>query len=95
MNKSTNTPKPLRSDWPVIVALIALSIVPFAAGIARLVDLASGSEITTENARFLRPLRRSYYTSSPPVYSTFWAHSNLPLNFAAATGFGIVTPGGS
>ena len=52
MNKSTNTPKPLRSDWPVIVALIALSIVPFVAGIARLVDLASGSEITTENARF-------------------------------------------
>jgi len=52
MNKSTNTPKPLRSDWPVIVALIALSIVPFVAGIARLVDLASGSEITAENARF-------------------------------------------
>lgn len=52
MNKSTNTPKPLRSDWPVIVALIALSIVPFVAGIARLVDLASESEITAENARF-------------------------------------------
>lgn len=41
-----------RTHWLIPTALIALSIVPIAAGITRLVWLASGVEITPENARF-------------------------------------------
>lgn len=48
-HKAGNLP---RADWPVMVLLIALSAVPFAAGLARLVDLSSSSKITPENVRF-------------------------------------------
>jgi uncharacterized membrane protein len=41
-----------RADWLVPAALIALSVVPVAAGAVRLVELAGGAEITPENARF-------------------------------------------
>ena len=41
-----------RSDWLVPTLLIALSFIPVAAGTTRLVWLASGVEITPENARF-------------------------------------------
>jgi uncharacterized membrane protein len=41
-----------RADWLVPAALITLSAVPFLAGAIRLVGLASGAEITPENARF-------------------------------------------
>jgi uncharacterized membrane protein len=42
-----------RADWLVPAALIALSAVPFLGGAIRLVGLASGAEITPENARFV------------------------------------------
>lgn len=42
-----------RRQWPVPTGLIALSLVPVAAGAARLGQLAGGAAITTENARFL------------------------------------------
>ena len=41
-----------RADWQIPAALIALTAVPFAAGVARLVSLAVGAEVTPENARF-------------------------------------------
>ncbi|MEO7963475.1 MAG: DUF2306 domain-containing protein [Gemmatimonadaceae bacterium] len=41
-----------RSEWKVAAALIGLSIVPAVAGSVRLADLARGSIITPENARF-------------------------------------------
>jgi uncharacterized membrane protein len=41
-----------RADWLVPTFLIALSFIPVAAGATRLVWLASGVEITPENARF-------------------------------------------
>lgn len=41
-----------RSDWLVPALLVALSLVPAAGGAARLQDLASATEVTTENARF-------------------------------------------
>lgn len=41
-----------KPDWPIIVPLILLSLVPMLAGTARLVGLASGATITPENARF-------------------------------------------
>jgi uncharacterized membrane protein len=41
-----------RSDWLVPAGLIVLSLVPAAAGTARLAELARGAEITPANARF-------------------------------------------
>lgn len=42
-----------RRDWAAPIALIALSLVPAAAGAARLAELARGSAVTPENARFV------------------------------------------
>ena len=41
-----------KSDWLVPAALIALSLVPAIAGTVRLTQLASGAQVTPENARF-------------------------------------------
>lgn len=41
-----------RRQWPVPTGLIALSLVPVAAGTARLGQLAGGATVTAENARF-------------------------------------------
>lgn len=46
-----------RSEWLVPALLIGLSLVPAAAGTARLAELARGAEMTAANARFVaRPL---------------------------------------
>lgn len=42
-----------RADWLVPAGLVALSAIPTAAGIFRVVQLAVGAPITAENARFL------------------------------------------
>jgi len=49
---SKRTTSSTRADWLVPTALIVLSFIPFAAGAIRVVGLASGAEITPENARF-------------------------------------------
>src|SRR5688572_8155755 len=41
-----------RADWLLPAGLIMLSFIPFVAGIFRVVGLASGAEVTPENARF-------------------------------------------
>jgi uncharacterized membrane protein len=41
------------TDWGIPLALLLLSAVPFAAGIARLAGLASGAEVNADNARFV------------------------------------------
>lgn len=41
-----------RSDWLIPAGLIALSLVPAVAGTARLTQLASGADVTPDNARF-------------------------------------------
>ena len=41
-----------KADWLVPAVLLALTAVPFAAGITRLVGLAGGATITPDNARF-------------------------------------------
>lgn len=41
-----------QSDWFVPALLVLLSLVPAAAGTARLAELAAGAEITAANARF-------------------------------------------
>lgn len=44
--------KQAKTEWLVPVGLILLSLVPVIAGAARIVELSSGAEITTNNARF-------------------------------------------
>jgi uncharacterized membrane protein YozB (DUF420 family) len=46
-------PTSTRADWLVPTALIVLSFIPFVAGAIRVVGLASGAEVTPENARFV------------------------------------------
>ena len=38
--------------WPIAVAFLAVSAIPIAAGVVRLVSLASGEAVTLANARF-------------------------------------------
>lgn len=45
-------PRPRRPEWLAPAGLIALSLVPVAAGAFRLTDLAVGTTVTPENARF-------------------------------------------
>ncbi|MGV8951903.1 MAG: DUF2306 domain-containing protein [Cypionkella sp.] len=45
-------PLSIRASWPIAAALLALSCIPVAAGVARLVSLASGEAVTLTNARF-------------------------------------------
>jgi uncharacterized membrane protein len=55
MNKSpqkASAPTFTKADWQIPAALIVLTLVPFAAGMARLFSLAVGAEITPDNARF-------------------------------------------
>ena len=42
----------VKSDWLTPAGLVALSVVPVAAGTTRLVQLASGAQITPDDARF-------------------------------------------
>lgn len=44
---------PARSQWLVPAALLALSAIPFLAGLVRLFGLAAGLPATAENARFI------------------------------------------
>jgi len=48
----TTTKHSRRSDWLVPAVLVALSLVPAAAGTFRLTELAGGAEVTPANARF-------------------------------------------
>lgn len=50
---SKRTPSSSRANWLVPAALLALTFIPVAAGIARLAGLAGGAAITPENARFV------------------------------------------
>jgi uncharacterized membrane protein len=46
------TRKQSKREWLIPIGLILLSLVPVIAGAARIVELSSGAEITTNNARF-------------------------------------------
>ncbi|MCX7288578.1 MAG: DUF2306 domain-containing protein [Rhodobacterales bacterium] len=43
----------IREGWPIAAGLLALSVIPVAAGVVRLVSLATGGTVTLANARFL------------------------------------------
>jgi uncharacterized membrane protein len=40
-------------DWHIPLVLLVISAIPFAAGMARLLGLASGAEVNADNARFV------------------------------------------
>jgi uncharacterized membrane protein len=46
-------PKTQRADWPILTALIVLSLIPALGGAVRLSDLANRTAITPDNARFM------------------------------------------
>ena len=51
---STKTQPPLtRADWLIPAGLLVLALIPAIAGAVRVAGLASGAEITPENARFV------------------------------------------
>lgn len=67
------------SDWLVPVSLIMLSFVPAVAGAARLAQLAGGSAITPENARFFAaPLPVVLHIPASIVYSILGAFQFSP-----------------
>ena len=71
--------KSTRSDWLIPAALIALSLVPSVAGIARLAQLARGAEITPENARFFdSPLPVTLHVLAVIAYSIVGAFQFAP-----------------
>src|SRR6186997_813047 len=50
--KSSRSSRSSRADWLIPAALIALTFIPVAAGMMRLVGLAGAEAVTPENARF-------------------------------------------
>ena len=68
-----------KSDWLIPGALIALSLVPAVAGMARLAQLAGGASITPENARFFAaPLPILLHIPSVVVFSMLGAFQFSP-----------------
>ena len=68
-----------RSDWLVPAGLIVLSLVPAIAGTARMVQLASGAEVTPENARFFAsPLPVALHVPGAIMYSMVGALQFAP-----------------
>ena len=68
-----------KSDWKIPAALIALSLVPAVAGIARLAQLGGGADITPENARFFAsPLAVLLHIPAAIVYSILGAFQFSP-----------------
>jgi hypothetical protein len=68
-----------RSEWLVPSLLILLSVVPAVAGTARLVELASGGEVTEANARFFtQPLPVVLHILAVIPYSILGAFQFAP-----------------
>jgi uncharacterized membrane protein len=68
-----------KSDWLIPAGLIALSLVPAIAGSMRITQLASGAEITPENARFFaQPLPVLLHIPAAIVYSRLGAFQFSP-----------------
>jgi uncharacterized membrane protein len=68
-----------KSDWRIPAALVALSMVPAVAGVARLAQLTGGAGITPENARFFAaPLPVLLHIPAVIVYSILGAFQFSP-----------------
>ena len=67
------------ADWRIPAALIALSAIPIAAGTFRVVQLATGADITPDNARFFAaPLPVLLHIVAAVVYSVLGAFQFSP-----------------
>ena len=63
-----------KTDWKIPLALLAISAIPFAAGIARLAGLAGNQVISSENARFVAaPLPIVLHILSASLFSILGA----------------------
>lgn len=66
--------KSTRRDWIIPAALIALSLVPAIAGTARMASLATGADVTADNARFFAsPLPVLIHVPAAILYSLLGA----------------------
>jgi hypothetical protein len=84
-----------KSDWLIPGALIALSMVPAVAGTVRLAQLAGGTTITPENARFFAsPLPVVLHIPAVIVYSILGAFQFSPGFRRRGGGGGPPAPGG-
>lgn len=73
------TRKQTKREWLVPIGLILLSIVPVLAGAFRIVELSSGAEITTNNARFFAdPIPVAAHIISVTLYSLLGAIQFVP-----------------
>jgi uncharacterized membrane protein len=71
--------KQTKREWLVPIGLILLSLVPVIAGTARIVELSSGAEITTNNARFFAsPIPVVAHIISVTLYSILGAIQFVP-----------------
>ena len=74
---TTNTSS--RADWQIPAALLALTAIPFLAGVARLIGLALGAQVTPENARFVAaPLPVVIHIFSVSLYCILGAFQFAP-----------------
>jgi uncharacterized membrane protein len=68
-----------KSDWLIPAGLLALSIIPIAAGTSRIVQLGVGAEITPESARFFAaPLPFVLHILSAAIYCSLGAFQFSP-----------------
>jgi uncharacterized membrane protein len=73
------TRKQTKREWLVPIGLILLSLVPVIAGAFRIVELSSGAEITTNNARFFAsPVPVVAHIISVTLYSLLGAVQFVP-----------------
>ena len=65
--------------WLVPIGLIALSLIPIAAGMVRLLQITSGAELTPDNARFLAsPLPAVLHLVCSAIYCLLGAFQFAP-----------------
>lgn len=68
-----------KSDWLIPAGLVALSIIPIAAGTSRLVQLGGGADITPDNERFFAaPLPFVLHILSAAIYCILGAFQFSP-----------------
>jgi hypothetical protein len=76
---STRKRKPSKTEWLVLVGLLLLSFVPMLGGAVRISELASGAEITPENARFFAsPLPVVVHIFSSTLFAILGAFQFAP-----------------
>lgn len=69
----------VRTDWLMPAGLLALSVVPIAAGTIRILQIGIGAEITPENARFFAaPLPVVLHLVSSMIFCVFGAFQFSP-----------------